>query len=97
MAKLTFNMTAPTHKEDGSGIKKAIHYRLYENDELVLDDIGTLSFDYLIDEPLQDSYAFSISSVITSLNLEGAKSKPVHVNFSRPNAPSGITVSIVSS
>jgi len=95
MPRLTFNIpTAPTHREDGSPIGEAIHYKLYENGVPVLDNIGELSFSLDIPEITKDLYSYQISTVITKTNLEGELSDPVTVNFSKPLAPAGMSVSV---
>jgi len=95
MPQLTFNIpTAPTRREDGTLIGDAIHYRLYENGVPVLEDIGELIFSLDIPEITQDVYTYQVSTVITRTNNEGGLSEPVIVNFSKPLAPVGMTVSV---
>jgi hypothetical protein len=95
MPRLTFNIpTAPTHREDGSLIGEAIHYRLYENNVPVLNDIGELIFSLDIPAETNELMSYQVSTVVTRTNNEGALSEAVTVNFSKPLAPTGLTVSV---
>lgn len=64
-------------------------FRLYENDQLAVDDIGELNFSLLMDGKPNGDYRYHVTAVDSDTNLESVPSNSVAVNFRQPAAPTG--------
>jgi len=91
---LRFSWQAPLERTDGSLItpeeENKISYRLYENDQLVVDDIGLLNFELLMENKLHGTYKYHATAVL--YGLESPPSEVVIVNFIPPAAPRSFSV-----
>jgi len=89
---IRINWVAPTQNVDGSPIPdpSVLTYRLYEDGELAVDDIGALNFELLMEGREQRAYTYTVTAV--RLGLESAQSNPVTANFISPTAPTSVTV-----
>jgi hypothetical protein len=92
---LLFSWHAPTQRTDGSDLAaddiNKLKYRLYEDGELAVDDIGVLNFELLMTDKPQQTYTYTVKAVL--YGLESPPSDPVAVNFIAPAAPLGFAVS----
>lgn len=95
MATITFSWTKPTTRADGTELESIVplSYKLYMDDTLWVDNIGELTFSAT--EIPEGPHSFSVTAFDETYRLESAKSEPVSVNFTRPAAPAGFTVSFV--
>ena len=70
-----------------------IRFRLYDNDELVVDNIGTLDFEYLIEEPYVGEHALAITYFREVLpDVESAPQEFFRENFTLPTLNLVVTV-----
>ncbi len=70
-----------------------IRFRLYDNDQLVVDNIGTLDFDYLVADDYSGEHALALTyykEVIPS--VESVKQEFFRENFTLPTLSLLITV-----
>jgi hypothetical protein len=96
---LLFSFQAPTQRSDGKPLTDseiaALHYRLYENGQLALDNIAVFEFEYLMKDKPQGEYDFTMTSVLYGIESDPA-SVPT-VNFIQPAAPRNFAVSWIES
>lgn len=68
-----------------------VHFRLYENGEQAVDDIGEMNFELLMNDKPPGEYVYTVTAV--RFGLESQHSEPVTANFTRPAAPTGLSAS----
>ena len=92
---LRFSWQAPQERTDGAALTpeeiNKLHYRLYENGDLAVDDIGLLNFELLMSDKAHGSYTYTVTAVL--YGLESPPSEPAVVNFIPPAAPRNFAVS----
>ena len=71
---------------DASQIEN-VHFRLYEDGEMIVDNIGELNFNLLMDDKDYKNYEYYVTAVRTDFDIESEPSNPYTVNFTRPAAP----------
>jgi hypothetical protein len=90
--RLLFSWGAPTGRTDGTQLTadeiNKLNYRLYEDGALVVDDIGVLNFELLMNDKAEGTYSYTVTAVL--YGLESAHSEPALVNFIRPAAPTNL-------
>lgn len=67
--------------------KEEIHFRLYEDSKLVVDNIGEMNFVLLMEDKEHKEYTFYVTSVRTNYNLESDPSNSFTVDFVKPPSP----------
>jgi hypothetical protein len=72
-----------------------VSFRLYENSDLAVDEIGELNFSLLMDEKEFGDYEYYVTAVRNG--LESAPSNAVVVNFTMPAAPTNLRAELVGS
>lgn len=88
MASLLFNW----NQEAPEGLE----YRLYEDDVLIVDHIGALTFTLDMKGKPDATYEYHVTSVRVSDGVESGPSPATAINFiNPPQAPTGLTVSLV--
>ena len=94
--KIEFSWTHEGKRENGDDIDVlSLSYRLYEGNELIVDDIGEMQFSLLMADKPYANYEYSVTAVDRS-GLESERSNTVTVVFFPPAAPSGFTASFVA-
>lgn len=68
-----------------------VHFRLYEDGEMAVDNIGQMNFELLMAGKPQGEYVYTVTAV--RFGLESQHSEPVTANFTRPAAPTGFSAS----
>ena len=90
--RISFN--PPALRTDGSALSpediNKLWYRLYIDDEMVLDDIGRLEFEYLMEGEPEGVKEVQMTAVL--YGLESPRSEVIPVNFIAPAAPRNIIV-----
>ena len=81
---------------DASPTPEVDYYRLYEDGELVVDNIGVLNFDLLLDSKPEGSYDYYVTAVDAESSAESVPSNTVTGNFIMPKAPTNLRVSFVA-
>jgi len=66
---------------------EAVHFRLYEDGEMIVDNIGELNFNLLMGDKDYKNYEYHVTAVRTDFDIESEPSNPYTVNFTRPAAP----------
>jgi len=66
-----------------------LSFRLHENGELAVQDIGGLEFDLLMDGKPEGEYRFFFTAY--RLGFESQPSEEIVVNFTRPLPPTNLT------
>jgi len=70
-----------TTQDDLEGIR----FRLYDNDQLVVDDIGSLDFDYLVDDGYLGEHTLAVTYFKKTIpSVESAKQVFFSENFTLP-------------
>jgi hypothetical protein len=70
-----------------------VSFRLYENSDLAVDEIGELNFSLLMDEKEFGDYEYYVTAVRNG--LESEPSNTVVVNFTMPAAPTNLRAELV--
>lgn len=91
MASIEFRWSHDGRREDGS-VVSGLHYRLYENGQLAVDDIAELHFSLLMEGKAFGKYAYHVTAV-DMMGLESPPSNTKDIDFFRPSAPTGLTAS----
>lgn len=91
---LHISFKPPLERTDGTALSeedvKNLWYRLYVNGEMVLDDIGEMEFDFLMEDEPHGVKEVTMTSVL--YGLESPQSGAVLVNFIPPAAPRDLAV-----
>lgn len=72
-----------------------VTFRLYENDVVIVDNIGEMKFSLLMEGKQQGVYAYSVDAV--KYGIASDRSNSASVNFTQPTAPVDLTVSWIES
>lgn len=72
-----------------------VTFRLYENDVVIVDNIGEMEFSLLMEEKEQGVYEYSVDAV--KYGIASERSNSVSVNFTKPETPGDLTVSWIES
>jgi hypothetical protein len=72
-----------------------VKFRLYENGDMIVDNIASLHFDLLMAEKSHGTYAYSVDAV--KYGLASDRSEEVSVNFSPPVVPTNLKTSWIES
>lgn len=86
MKKLNFSWSTSQ-----SEANPQVEYRLYENGEMIIDNIAELQFTLLMTDKEPDTYAYHVTATDERNGLESAPSNVVEVAFFPPVAPSGLS------
>jgi hypothetical protein len=93
---LLFSWTNPTQRTDESELTpdeiNGLSYRLYEDGELIVDDIGEINFDLLLSGDESGVRSYTVTAVLGIEKLESPHSVPVAVNFTPAKAPTNLQV-----
>lgn len=68
-------------------------YRLYEDNELIVDNIEALHFDLIMDGKRHQKYEYHVTAVNKTTNLESSPSNAVEVEFTVPKPPTNLQAS----
>jgi len=71
-----------------------VHFRLYEDGEMVLDNIGELNYSLLMEGKEYKSYDFWVTAVKSQYGIESEPSNTVTVNFTQPAAPTNLRIDL---
>jgi hypothetical protein len=69
-----------------------VHFRLYEDGELVVDDIGELHFDLLMEGKELKEYTYHVTAVRSEFDIESDPSNSLMVPFTKPAAPTNFRI-----
>lgn len=72
-----------------------VTFRLYENDVVIVDNIGEMKFSLLMDEKAHGVYEYSVDAV--KYGIASDRSNSAAVNFTAPAIPANLTVSWIES
>jgi len=72
-----------------------VHFRLYENDVMIVDNIGEMKFSLLMEGKAQGTYTYEVDAV--KYGIASDKSNSASINFTKPMAPENLAVSWVES
>lgn len=92
MARVTFTWRAPTSRTDGSPIADGMVYRLYEDGNLIVDEIAVTNFS-IVDAP-EGTRQYYVTAFSPSTGLESEPSPVVTVRLVKPAAPTDLAFSI---
>jgi len=91
---LLFSWTNPTQRTDESELTpeeiNKLSYRLHQNGEMIVDDIGEINFELLMDGEEFGPRDYTVTAVL--YGLESPHSEPVTVNFTPTKAPTSLQV-----
>jgi len=73
-----------------------VFFRLYENGVKAVDNIGDLKFTLLMDGKAPGGYDYYVTAVSQTTLLESVPSNTVHINFTKPAAPTGLKGSLTA-
>lgn len=65
-------------------------FRLYENDELVVDNIANPYFDLTMEGKEYGEYTYRVTAVRKDFMIESSPSNPYVANFTQPEAPTNL-------
>lgn len=92
MADVLFSWVAPTTREDGSPLPDDLVYRLYENDQLAVDDIAETNFTLI--NAAEESNEYYVTTYLPSSRQESPPSAKITINLVKPNAPTDFSYSV---
>lgn len=69
-----------------------VNFRLYENGNVVVDDIGELHFVLLMDGKEYGDYQYQVTAFRNG--IESTPSNTVNVDFTQPAAPTNLTAKL---
>ena len=84
MAKIDFSWTYAPEADHPH-----VFFRLYENGQKVVDDIGEMKFSLLMDSHAHATYTYVVTAVDADKGLESTPSNSVRIPFFPPAAPTG--------
>ena len=90
MSKLNFSWTYAADPK-----YPRAYFRLYENGQLIVDNIGELNFSLLMDSKPHADYRYSVTTFDPDRMLESAHSNEVEYSFFPPAAPTGLVASLM--
>jgi len=74
---------------------EGIRFRLYDNDQLVVDDIGTLDFEYLVADDYADEHTLAVTYFKETIpSIESEKQVFFKENFTLPTLSLIVTAEI---
>jgi len=71
-----------------------VFFRLYENGQKVVDDIGEMKFSLLMDDHAHATYSYAVTTVDADSRLESTPSNAIKIPFFPPAAPTGLQGSL---
>jgi hypothetical protein len=70
----------------------SVYFRLYENGELIVNNIAEPYFDVLMKDKEYGDYDYHVTAVRKDFDIESAPSNTYTVNFTQPAAPTNLRV-----
>lgn len=91
---LLFSWSQVTTDTSGNTVNDptAIVYRLYEDGQMIVDNIGEIEFSLLMTGKEHKAYSYYVTALDNTTKLESVPSNSVSVNFTLPAAPAGLSV-----